>query len=64
MGSKKKWNPEEKLAVVLDGLKGRPVVEICREYGISQAQYYKWREEAVSGMRERLQDKRRKQMAG
>jgi len=61
MGMKKKWSVEEKLAVVLDGLKGRPVKEICREYGISDAQYYKWREEAIAGMKERLQDKRHKQ---
>ncbi len=48
MGMKKQWSTEEKLAVVLDGLKGRPVRELCREYGISDAQYYKWREEAIN----------------
>ncbi len=61
MGAKKKWSAEEKLAVVLDGLKGRPVKEICREYGISDNQYYKWREEALNGMKGSLQDKRSKQ---
>jgi len=61
MGAKKKWSAEEKLAVILDGLKGRPVKEICREYGISDNQYYKWREEALNGMKESLQDKRRRQ---
>ena len=60
MGMKKKWTSDEKLAVVLDGLKGRKVTEICREYGISDAQYYKWREEAINGMKQNLQDKRRK----
>ncbi len=47
MGVKKKWTAEEKLAVVLDGLKGRPVKEVCREYVISDSQYYKWRENAL-----------------
>ncbi len=61
MGGKKKWTAEEKLAVVLDGLKGRPVREVCREHGISDNQYYKWREEALTGMRGSLQDKRSKQ---
>ncbi len=61
MGAKKKWTAEEKLAVVLDGLKGRPVREVCREYGISDNQYYKWREEPLNGMKGSLQDKRSKQ---
>ncbi len=61
MGEKKKWTAEEKLATVLDGLKGRVVREICREYGISEAQYYRWREEAINGMKQSLQDKRKKQ---
>ena len=30
MGAKKKWSAEEKLAVILDGLKGRPVKEVCQ----------------------------------
>jgi len=61
MGMKKKWKKEEKLSAVLDGLKGREVSEICREHGISRGQYYKWREEAIDGMKEGLQDKRKKQ---
>ena len=61
MGDKKKWSAEEKLAAVLDGLKGRPGREICKEYGISETLYYKWREEAITGMKKGLQDKRRKE---
>ena len=60
MGTKKQWMVEEKMAAVLDGLKGRPVSEICREYGISDGQYYRWREEAMTGMKNGLQDKRKK----
>lgn len=61
MGNRKKWSAEEKLAVVLDGLKGKTLREITTEYGINDAQYYKWRDEAFSGMKQALADKRRKE---
>lgn len=61
MSTRKIWTIEEKLAVVLDGFKGRGVAEICREYGISDGQYYKWRNEAIDGIKEGLQDKRKRE---
>jgi len=61
MAIRKKWSPEVKLAVVLDGLKGRSMSEICREYGISDAQYYKWRDEALNLLKTGLKDKRQKE---
>ena len=61
MGNRKKWTGNEKIAAVLDGLKGKPLREITAEYGISEGQYYKWRDEAFGGMREALKDKRRKE---
>ena len=60
MAVRKKWRSEEKIAVVLDGLKGRPAREICTEYGFSDAQYYKWREEALDALKTAFEDKRRK----
>jgi len=60
MGMRKTWKPEEKMAVILEGLKGRGVRDLCREYGISDGQYYKWREEALSGMKKALVNKRHK----
>lgn len=49
----RKWSVEEKLAIVMEGLKERkPVAEICREHKISQALYYKWRDKFLeSGKR-------------
>ena len=42
------WTADEKLAIVLAGLKQtQSVAELCREHQISQTQYYKWRD-AVS----------------
>ena len=69
MGTHKKWKAEEKLAVILsesllrspDGLKGRQVKEICLEYGISEAQYYKWRNMGITMMKKGLEDGRVKE---
>ena len=37
------WKPEQKALIVLEGLKGRPIGELCAEHEISQAQYYQRR---------------------
>jgi len=42
---RRKWDSKTKLTVVLLGLRGRPVAEICNEYQVSQTQYYKWRDQ-------------------
>lgn len=41
---KKKWSAKEKSQIVLEGIKGRPVVDICTTYGVSQSLYYAWRD--------------------
>jgi len=43
MGKGRVWTSEEKAKIVVQGLKGRRVAEICNEYQIHQTQYYKWR---------------------
>ncbi len=58
MSTRKKWTQEEKLAIVLDGLKGRSVREICAEYGVSETQYYKWRDKGLNSLKDGLKDKR------
>jgi transposase-like protein len=46
----RKWTAEEKLAIVLEGIKGaRAVAEICREHQIAQTQYYQWRDPFLEG---------------
>ena len=60
MTTKRKWTAQEKLAIVLDGLKSRPIKEICREYGISETQYYRWRDQAIEGIKDGFRDKRQK----
>ncbi len=43
MGKGRIWTSLEKAKIVVQGLKGRVVSEICNEYRIRQTQYYKWR---------------------
>ncbi len=43
--NKSKRSVEEKLSIVLEGLKdSTQVVELCRKYNVSQSQYYRWRD--------------------
>ena len=42
---KRQWTPEQKLQIVMQGIKGRAVAEICNEYQIGQSQYYLWRDQ-------------------
>jgi hypothetical protein len=34
---RRKWKPEQKALIVLEGLKGRPIGDLCAEHEISQA---------------------------
>jgi len=47
---RRKWDSQTKATVVMQGLKGRPVADICTEHQISQAQYYQWREQFMKKM--------------
>lgn len=42
---KRTWTPEQKAQIVLQGLRGRQIAEICNEFQISQNQYYVWRDQ-------------------
>jgi transposase len=46
----RKFTAQQKLEIVLAGLKGdRPVREICRELEISDTLYYQWRDKLYEG---------------
>ena len=47
---RRKWDAQTKATIVLQGLKGRPVADICTEHQISQAQYYQWRDQFLAKM--------------
>ena len=45
---KRQWTNQQKLQIILDGIKGCcPIGELCTKYGISQGQYYKWRDQLL-----------------
>ncbi|SDL10158.1 Transposase [Maridesulfovibrio ferrireducens] len=41
---RRKWDPRVKAKIVLEGLTGRCVNELCRSHELRPGQYYKWRE--------------------
>lgn len=41
---RREWDPKKKAMIVLQGLRGKSVAELCSEHAISQAQYYQWRD--------------------
>jgi transposase-like protein len=45
---KRKWDAKTKALIVLEGLKGKPVAEVCTEHQISQSQYYQWRDQFLA----------------
>lgn len=52
------WTAEQKLAIVLEGIKGAiSVAELCRTHGVNQVQYYKWRDLFLEGAKQRLAGK-------
>ena len=56
---RRKWEPETKARIVLEGLQGKPVSLLCREFGICPSLYYKWRDHLLAHSH-RLFDDRRK----
>jgi len=54
-----RFSSEEKFNIVLESLRGeRSISEICREYGIAQSLFYKWRDKFFKGAREALNNSR------
>jgi transposase len=52
---RKKYSAEEKVRIVLEGLRGEEkIAEICRREGIHQNMYYKWSKEFLEAGKQRL----------
>lgn len=45
---RRKWDPKIKALIVMEGLKGKMVADICIEHQISQTQYYQWRDQFLA----------------
>jgi transposase len=53
--TRRAFTAEEKLAIVLEGLRGETEVStVCRRDGISSNRFYKWRERVFQGAKEAL----------
>ena len=53
--TRKRYNTEEKIRIVLEGLKGEATIaEICRREGIYPNVYYKWSKEFLEAGKQRL----------
>jgi len=46
----RRWGAKTKAMVVLEGLRGKPVIDICLEHQIGQTQYYRWRDRFLANM--------------
>ena len=53
--NRKLYSAEEKIRVVLDGLRGEDsIAELCRREGIAQSMYYSWSKEFLEAGKRRL----------
>jgi len=53
--TRKQYSAEEKIRIVLDGLRGEDsIAELCRHEGIAQSLYYKWSKEFLEAGKQRL----------
>jgi transposase len=53
--ARKKYSAEEKVRIVLEGLRGETTVaELCRREGIHPNMYYKWSKEFLEAGKQRL----------
>ena len=53
--TRKQYSAEEKIRIVLDGLRGEEsIAELCRQEGIAQGLYYKWSKDFMEAGKKRL----------
>ena len=53
--TRKQYSAEEKIRIVLDGLRGEETIaELCRQEGIAQSLYYNWSKEFLEAGKKRL----------
>ena len=53
--TRKQYSAEEKIRIVLDGLRGEATIaELCRREGIAESLYYSWSKEFLEAGKRRL----------
>jgi len=56
----KKWTAKTKALIVMEGIKGKAVSDICTEHQLSQSQYYRWRDEFLANMHQVFENTEKK----
>jgi transposase-like protein len=56
---RRKWEAKTKALVVLEGLQGKSVAEICTAHQISQSLYYQWRDQFLANAAKAFDDPQR-----
>jgi transposase-like protein len=57
MGKRRTWTSKQKAKIVLEGLNGRAIADLCNEYRIHQTQYYRWRDQFLENVGEVFETK-------
>ena len=53
--TRRRFSSEEKIRIVLDGLRGeQSITELCRREGIAPAMYYRWSKDFLEAGKQRL----------
>ena len=45
---RRQWDADTKVKIVIQGLQGKPVAELCHEYQVSQSLSYQWRDQFLA----------------
>jgi hypothetical protein len=56
---RRKWNAPTQAMIVIAGLKGKPVAELCTESQIRQALYDQWRDQLLAQVAKAVDDPQR-----
>ena len=59
---KRQWTSKQKSQIVLEGLSGQiDISKLCPKYQVSQAQYYKWRDQFLTNCHQTFEFKKQSQ---
>ena len=62
--TRRKYNAEEKIRIVIEGLRGEATIaELCRREGIAESLYYSWSKEFMEAGKARLAGNTKRQAA-
>jgi transposase-like protein len=56
---RRKWDANTKAMIVIEGLKGKPVAQLCNKHQISQSLYDQWRDQFLAPAAKAFDDPQR-----